>query len=61
MTLIVEDGASRADAESLASVEQADLHHSSRGNARWASLTVMEKEQALRRATDYVGQMYGTG
>lgn len=58
MTLIVEDGTGRDDAESLASVEQADAHHAARGNARWAQLQVIEKEQALRRATDYMGQMY---
>lgn len=58
MTLIVEDGTGRDDAESLASVAQADAHHAARGNAPWAQLQVIEKEQALRRATDYIGQMY---
>jgi hypothetical protein len=58
MTLIVEDGTGRDDAESLASVDQVGAHHESRGNSRWATLTETEKEQALRRATDYMGQMY---
>lgn len=60
MTLIVESGAVVPDAQSLASVDQADAYHSSRGNAQWAALTTTEKEQALVRATDYVGQMYRT-
>jgi hypothetical protein len=58
MSLIVEDGAARADAESYASVTQIDAYHAARGNAQWAALTVTEKEQAARRATDYLLQMY---
>lgn len=58
MTLIVEDGAARADAESLASVADADAYHASRSNTRWALLSTEEKEASLRRATDYMSQMY---
>lgn len=60
MTLIVEDGTARSDAESYASVQQADDYHAARGNSQWALLTDIEKTQALRRATDYLLQMYRT-
>lgn len=60
MTLIVEDGSALPDSESYASVDQIDAYHAARGNARWATLTATEKEQAARRATDYLLQMYRT-
>ena len=60
MSLIVEDGSARADAESFASVDQADAHHTARGNSLWLTITATEKEQALRRACDYMEQMYRT-
>ena len=55
MALIV---APAAGAESLCSVAQADTYHAARGAAAWAALTVEAKEQALRRATDYMA-VYG--
>jgi hypothetical protein len=60
MSLIVEDGSARADSESYASVAQIDAYHSARGNAQWVALTSTEKEQAARRACDYLTQMYHT-
>lgn len=60
MSLIVETGSVAPGAQSMASVEQADTYHANRGNAPWAILTLAEKEQALVRATDYLGQMYRT-
>lgn len=51
MALIV---APAAGAESLCSVAQADTYHAARGAAAWAALTPDAKEQALRRATDYM-------
>ena len=60
MSLIVEDGTGRADAESYASVSVADAYHTARGNTAWAALaTTALKEAALRKATDYLGQTYG--
>lgn len=56
MALIVEDGTGLANAESYASSAQADAYHLARGNAAWAA--VADKEGALRRATDYMGQNY---
>lgn len=54
MALIVEDGTSVEDAESYISVEGADTYHTGRGANLWFELTVEEKEQALRRATEYM-------
>jgi hypothetical protein len=54
MTLIVEDGTGLADAESYASVTEVDTYHSNRGNSLWATLSTANKEEALRRATDYM-------
>lgn len=59
MALIVEDGTAKPDAEALCSVDAADAHHAARGAAAWAALATDAKEQALRRATDYMGQVYG--
>jgi len=59
MALITEDGTAKADAESYCSVAAADAHHEARGMTNWASLSTTEKEQALRRATDYMTQTYG--
>lgn len=59
MALIVEDGTGKVDAESFASVAEADTYHLNRGNAAWAALpSATVKEQCLRRATDYMQQMY---
>ena len=59
MALIVEDGNGLANAESFASVAEADEHHAKRGNAAWAALTVEVKEQLLIKATDYVENVFG--
>ncbi|HEX5126495.1 MAG TPA: DnaT-like ssDNA-binding protein [Rhodocyclaceae bacterium] len=60
MSLITEDGTGRADAESFASLAAADAYHASRGNVAWAGALTADKENALRRATDYIGQEYRT-
>lgn len=57
--LIVEDGTGRADAESYVSVAFADSYHTARGReTTWTDLDTDVKEQALRMATDYMGQAY---
>jgi hypothetical protein len=58
MALITEDGTGRSDAESFASVADADTYFGNRGITNWSSLVTAEKEQALRRATDYMVQAY---
>lgn len=52
--LIVEDGTCVTDAESYASVAFADKYFADRGAVDWSSLTVLDKERGLRRATDYI-------
>ena len=47
-----------ASAESYASVLEADTYHSNRGNTAWTALATPAKEQALRKATDYLTQIY---
>lgn len=59
MSLIVETGAGSPDSESYVSVADATTYHASRGNAAWAALaTDALREQALRKATDYIAQQY---
>lgn len=58
MSLIVENGTGLVNAESYISVADADTYHSNRGNTAWASLTTGVKEQSLRKATDYIEQVY---
>ena len=58
MTLVVEDGSGKSNAESYISVADADTYHSNRGNTDWAALTTSEKERLLRIATDYMVAVY---
>lgn len=59
MSLIVETGAIVAGAESYASVADANTYHANRGNAAWDALDdTDQKEPALRKATDYMLQVY---
>jgi hypothetical protein len=44
--------------ESYCTVAFADEWHANRGNTVWAALTTPQKEQALRKATDYLEQVY---
>lgn len=58
MALITEDGTNVTGAESYQTVAGADTYHSNLGNATWAALTTTVKEQLLRKATQYMTQMY---
>lgn len=58
MALVVEDGTGKSDAEAYISVADASAHLASRGFVLWATMSDAEKEQALRRATDYMLQVY---
>lgn len=59
MTLIVEDGTGKADAESYISVADADTYHANQGNTAWAAIaTSTLKEQALRRGMTYMTGEY---
>jgi len=57
MALIVETGSGSATAESYISVADATTYHNARGNEdAWDAID--DKEAALRKATDYMGQKY---
>ena len=58
MSLIVETGAIVAGAESYISVTDASAYHLARGNNTWATISTAQMEEALRRATDYMLQVY---
>lgn len=58
MAIVVEDGSGLPGAESYASVSDADTYQAARGRTLWAALSTNEKEQALRRATDWMLQEY---
>lgn len=58
MALIVEDGSIVAGAESYVSVADADVYHVARGNTAWTG-DETAKEALLRKATDYMLQVYG--
>lgn len=58
MALVVETGEGLSSAESFISVADADTRQAALGQTNWATLTTTEKEQALRRATQYMEQAY---
>lgn len=58
MAIVVEDGTAKADAETYISVADADTYHSARANTAWASLTTGDKEANLRKAAEYMLQVY---
>lgn len=57
-TLIVEDGTAKPDADSYIATADANIYHANRGNTAWAGLSTLAKEAALRKATDYMLQVY---
>lgn len=57
-TLIVEDGTAKTDSDSYISAVSANVYHANRGNTAWAALNTLGKESALRKATDYMAQVY---
>ncbi len=59
MALVVEDGTGLANAESYISVADATTRHANLGNTAWAALASDTlREQALRRATDFMLQSF---
>lgn len=58
MSLITEDGTGLSTAESYVSVAAADTRLAALGLTNWALLITAEKEQALRRATAHIEQVY---
>lgn len=58
MALIVEDGSGLSNAESFISVADANTYFTNRGITAWTGSDAV-KEQALRKATDYMQGRYG--
>lgn len=58
MALIVETGAGLSNAESYASAAEADARQLALGNDTWATITTAQKEEALRRATEFLTNSY---
>ncbi len=58
MALTVETGAALSNADSYCSVADALAWHAARGITTWATITTAEQEQALRRATSYMVEVY---
>lgn len=58
MALEAETGTGSATSESYAAVADADQYLADRGYTLWATITTAQKEQALRRATDYMIKEY---
>jgi hypothetical protein len=58
MTLIVEDGTGKSDAESYGAVADAIAYLSSRGKPAFVALATANQEIALRCATDYLVAEY---
>jgi hypothetical protein len=59
MALSVGNIANDPALESPISVAGADSYHALRGNVAWAALTLDVKEQLLRKAGDYLKDVYG--
>ena len=62
MSLVVEDGTGKSDAESFISVADASTYFNARGVTTWDALDTGEetvnREAALRKATDYLTAVY---
>lgn len=60
MALVVEDGSGKADAESYLSEADADAYNTAHSaSTDWSGASTVEKEVALRRATQYLDMEYG--
>lgn len=58
MSLVVENGTGLSNAESYISEAESLTYQASRGNTTWNTITSGQREEALRRATDYMLQAY---
>ena len=58
MALVVENGTGLSNAESYVTVAATDTRMVNLGNTLWATITTAQKEEALRRATAYMGQAF---
>jgi len=58
MSLNVETGSGSPSSDSFASVADANAYLAARGQSSWEDVETVDKESALRRATDYMQQVY---
>lgn len=58
MALTNETGVGLSNAEAYCTLAFADAWHLGRGITLWATMLEAEREQAIRRATDYMVQVY---
>lgn len=58
MTLTVEDGTGKADADAFVSLADCTAYHAARANAAWASANAADQEAAIRRATAHLSSGY---
>lgn len=59
MTIMVEDGTGLPNSNAYASVANADIYFTDRGNTAWLALTTPVKETLLILATDYIDMRFG--
>lgn len=60
ITLVVEDGTSKEDANAYIDVTFCDNYHTDRGNSKWTAITDAEvKKACIVRATDYLEKRFG--
>lgn len=60
MSIIVEDGTGKIDANSYVDLSFADAYFTERANSVWQSYFDNKKEAALIRATDYIEMRFGS-
>lgn len=58
MAIVIETGLGSSDSEAYISVADADAYFAARGYSLWTTMSTAEKEEALRRAADYMTQAY---
>jgi len=59
VTLVVEDGTSKSDANGYVSAAFVDTYHDDRGNTDWTPLSPDDKARAIIKATDYIDKRFG--
>ena len=60
MAFVVEDGSGLPNANSYASVQEADDYMTDRNNSEWAALTLTKKQGCLVSATEYIDTRWGS-
>lgn len=58
MTLIVENGTGRSDANAYVSLADCDAYHLAQGNSAWTAAVDVEKEAAIIKGTGYLNTRF---